>query len=131
MNASVEGSFIKRVPRKDGFFLFFVDCFAVGMAKECRLGGSNTDEKADERFTAGKQCGRRPLSTLGGKVATEEFEVEVWVVRAVSTVLVDSRGGRDRYSEGKESVFERCGTPAGNLDIGEGYGCGASTLIIL
>lgn len=119
------------MPRKEGLFLFFVDCGAIGLAKDCGQGDSAAGKRADDWFTADKLCGRRWLSTLGGDVTTEEFEVEVFAVKAVPTVLVDFRDGGDRYSEGKVYVFERRGSPAGNLDIGKGCVCGASTLIIL
>lgn len=109
---------MKRVPRNEGLFLFLVFCAVVDLAQDCNEGAFVTGLTAEE-FGKAKPGDRGPLATSDRKVTTEDPVAEVFVVRVVSTVLVDAQDRDDECLEGKESDFEGRGTWVGKPRIGE------------
>lgn len=92
----MEGSFVKRLPRKEGFFFFFADCAVVEMVEKRAEGGWGLEEWDDERVRTGKPGDRGPFSTSEGEVLMVELVTAVVAVIAVPTVLVDARDSTDR-----------------------------------
>jgi len=87
---------VKRVPRNEGFFLFFAGDAVVDMVEERGEGNLGAGVREDESVRPGKPGDPGPLSTSEGEVVIVETVAAVLVVTAVPMVLVDCPDPTDR-----------------------------------
>lgn len=94
--ASVDGSFVNSVPRKEGFFFSFTCCATDDVVEEPPVAGLGAGLIGEEEYCTDKPGDRGPLSTSDREVIMAEVVRAVFIVRAVSVMLVVLRApGRD------------------------------------
>ncbi len=93
---------MKRLPRKEDFFLLLAGCAVLDMVKDRAEGLLGAGVTEGDRVKPGRPGDRGPLLISEGEVTTVEVVLAVSVVRVGPVVLVDCRDPAHVSSEGIE-----------------------------